>query len=172
MEKLMRRLAIGLLAAFALGCTALAVGVRFNGTPSFPAGFYMVSGKHAGKGDLVLVDVSTLPEFTVAKSRGYLNVAYSPVGKIMKRLVGVTGDRVTIDSTGVEVNGIRLKNSAPLKCDAAERPMVYYPLKDYVLGPGEVLLMSEFNPSSFDSRYFGPLHASTVEATVRPLWTW
>jgi conjugative transfer signal peptidase TraF len=90
----------------------------------------------------------------------------------MKRLVGGAGDRVTIDSAGVDVNGILLKNSAPLKCDAAGRPMVPYPLKDYVLGPDEVLLMSDYNPSSFDSRYFGPLHASTIEAAVRPLWTW
>jgi conjugative transfer signal peptidase TraF len=171
----MRRTAIGLLVVFALMCLALAFGVRYNGTPSFPAGFYMVSGKHAVKGDLVLVSLRALPAlpaFEIAKERGYLNVAYTPVEKIMKRIVGVSGDRVTIDSAGVEVNGIRLKNSAPLKFDAAGRPMILYPLKDYVLGTDEVLLMSDYNPASFDSRYFGPLHSTTIESVVRPLLTW
>jgi conjugative transfer signal peptidase TraF len=168
----MRRAAIGLLVAFALGCGALGLGLRYNGTSSFPAGFYMVTGKRAVKGDLVLVDIPEIPVFDMAKEHGYLNVAYITVGRIMKRLVGVARDRVTIDSAGVEVNGIRLKNSAPLTCDAAGRPMVSYLLKDYVLGSDEILLMSEFNPGSFDSRYFGPLHASTIEAVVRPMWTW
>jgi conjugative transfer signal peptidase TraF len=168
----MRRAAIGLLVVFALGCGALALGVRYNGTPSFPTGFYMVSGKHAVKGDLVLVSLPALPVFEMARLRGYLNVAFTPVGRIMKRLVGGSGDRVTIDANGVEVNGIRLKNSTPLTRDAAGRPMVYYPLTDYVLGPDEVLLMSDYNPASFDSRYFGPLHSTTIESVVRPLLTW
>ena len=165
----MRRAAIGLLFAFALGCGALAVGVRFNGTPSFPAGFYVVSGKHAEKGDLVLVAVPKIPVLEMAKERGYLNVAYCNVNHLLKRLVGVAGDRVTIDSTGVAVNGIRLENSAPLKLDAAGRPLVPYLLKDYVLGPDEVLLMSEYNPASFDSRYFGPVESTEIESVVRPL---
>jgi type IV secretory pathway protease TraF len=56
--------------------------------------------------------------------------------------------------------------------DAAGRPMPQYPLKDYVLDPDELLLMSEYNPASFDSRYFGPLHSTTTESVVRPLLTW
>jgi conjugative transfer signal peptidase TraF len=167
-----RRFVIGVLVVFALGCAALGCGVRFNGTSSFPSGLYMVSATHAQKGDLVMLIVPAMPVFEMAKERGYLNVAYSPVGRIMKRIVGVAGDRVTIDSAGVEVNGIRLKNSAPLIHDAAGRPMPRYPLNEYMLGPDEVLLMSDFNPSSFGSRYFGPLPTTTIESVVRPLLTW
>jgi type IV secretory pathway protease TraF len=43
----------------------------------------------------------------MAKERGYLNVAFSPTPHLLKRLVGVAGDRVTIDSAGVAINGIR-----------------------------------------------------------------
>jgi conjugative transfer signal peptidase TraF len=168
----MRRAAIGLLFAFALGCGALAVGVRINGSTSFPAGFYMVTGKHAEKGDLVLVTVPTSPTLDMARDRGYLNVAYCSVNHLLKRLVGVAGDRVTIDSAGVQVNGIRMKNSTPLKCDAAGRPLITYTIKDYVIEPGEALLMSEYNPASFDSRYFGPMPAARIESTVKPLLTW
>jgi conjugative transfer signal peptidase TraF len=140
-----RSAAIGLVVAFALGCGALGVGLRYNGTSSFPAGFYRVSGKHAVKGDLVLVDIPALPVLEMAKERGYLNVAFSPVGRIMKRLVGVAGDRVTIDSTGVQVNGTPLANSAPLPCDGVGRPLQACVL-NRIIEPNEVLLMSDTIP--------------------------
>jgi conjugative transfer signal peptidase TraF len=161
-----------LLAIGGLGCVALSSGLRFNGTPSFPEGFYLETRETARRGDLVFVSLPSSPAIDMAKDRGYLSVAYCSVNHLLKRLVGVAGDRVKIDSAGVEVNGIGLKNSAPLTYDAAGRPMVYYPIKDYVLGPDEVLLMSEYNPASFDSRYFGPLHTSAIESVVRPVWTW
>jgi conjugative transfer signal peptidase TraF len=145
--------------------------LRYNGSPSFPLGLYLASHKRAEKGDLVFVELPALPVFELAKARGYFNVAYSPVGHLMKRLAAVGGDRVTIDLAGVEVNGIRLVNSAPLPCDRAGRPLRPYALKDYVLGPNEVLLMSDYNPASFDARYFGPLSARTIESVVKPLWT-
>jgi hypothetical protein len=74
--------------------------------------------------------------------------------------------------TGVQVNGIRLAKSTPCNCDGAGRPLFPYSLKDYILGPGEVLLMSDYNPASFDSRYFGPLQETTIESIVTPLLTW
>jgi len=114
----------------------------------------------------------SLPLFTLAKERGYFNVAYSPSAHLVKRLAAVAGDRVTIDSAGVEVNGIRLANSAPCNCDGGGRPLQPYVLKDHILGPGEVLLMSDYNPASFDSRYFGPLQATTIESVIKPLLTW
>ena len=151
-----RSLAIDLLIALLLLCSAIASGLRINGTHSFPVGFYFASHKRPKKGDLVFVNPPPLPLFTLAKEREYLNIAYSPTPHLVKRLAGVAGDRVTIDSTGVEVNGSRLANSAPCNFDGAGQPLQPYLLKDYILGPGEVLLMSDYNPASFDSRYFGP----------------
>ena len=101
-----------------------------------------------------------------------LLAAYSPAAHFVKRVVALAGDRVTIDSGGVEVNGIRLANSAPLPCDGAGRPLKSYVLKDHILGSDEVLLMSDYNAASFDSRYFGPLSAEAIEAVVKPLLTW
>jgi conjugative transfer signal peptidase TraF len=166
-----RFLTIGLLVAGALGCGAIAAGLRYNGTSSFPVGFYVACSKHPAKGDLVLANIASLPGFEMARTRGYFNVAYSPSAHILKRLVGVAGDRVTIDSAGVEINGVRLKNSTPLPRDAAGRPLQAYFLKEYVLAAGEILLMSDYNPSSFDSRYFGPLQATAIESVVRSVLT-
>jgi conjugative transfer signal peptidase TraF len=167
----MRRVAIGLLVALLLGYGAIAAGLRYNGSHSFPVGLYLAVHKRSEKGDLVFVELPALPIFELAKARGYFNVAYSPAGHLMKRLAATAGDRVTIDSGGVEVNGIRLANSAPRNFDGGGRPLRPYVLHDYVLGPDEVLLMSDYNPASFDSRYFGPVTAGSIEAVVTPLWT-
>jgi conjugative transfer signal peptidase TraF len=122
----------------------------------------------------VFVDPPALPLFALAKERGYLGAGYSAAGTdaLIKRLTGVAGDRVTIDSAGVEVNGIRLANSAPCNFDGAGRPLQPCALKDHILGPGEVLLMSDYSPASFDSRYFGILPATTIESVITPLLTW
>ena len=166
-----RSASIGLLVSFALGWAAIEAGLRINGTCSFPVGLYLVTHKRSERGDLVFADVPPLPIFEMAKDRGYLNVAFSPVGRIMKRLVGVAGDRVTIDSTGVQVNGTPLANSAPLPCDGVGRPLQACVL-NRILEPNEVLLMSDYNPASFDSRYFGPIEATSIELVVRPVLTW
>ena len=167
-----RVLAAGLVVALVLVCGAIAAGLRINGTHSFPVGLYLVRRKRPEKGDLVFVNPPALPIFTLARERGYLNVAYSAAPHLLKRLAGVAGDRVTIDSAGVQVNGIRLANSAPCKCDGAGRPLQACLLKDHILGPDEVLLMSDYNPASFDSRYFGPLQETTIESVIIPLLTW
>jgi len=172
LEKLVRLAALGIVSVLFLGWLAIASGVRFNGSQSFPDGLYLATCQHPHKGDLVFVNIPTTPIFVMAGERGYLNVAYSPTPHLLKRLVGVAGDRVTIDSEGVEVNGVRLTNSTPLFFDKGGRPLQPCLLKNYILGPDEVLLMSDYNPSSFDSRYFGPLQATAIESVMRPIITW
>jgi conjugative transfer signal peptidase TraF len=154
--------------------TAIAAGLRINGTHSFPVGLYLATSKRPQKGDLLFLDPPSLPFFALAKEREYLGAGFSPAGcgALIKRLVGEAGDSVTIDSAGVEVNGIRLANSTPRNCDGAGRPLGPYLLKDYILGPGEILLMSDYSPESFDARYFGPLQATTIESVIIPLLTW
>ena len=168
---MVRRAAIALVLALLLLCGALAAGLRVNGTHSEPLGLYWAIGKQPEKDDLVFVSPPDTPLFKMAKERGYLNVGYSPTPHLIKRLVGVSGDRVTINARGVEVNGIRLVNSASLPFDGAGRPLQFYSLQNYTLGPNEVLLMSDYSSASFDSRYFGPLPSATLK-TVKPLLTW
>jgi conjugative transfer signal peptidase TraF len=153
---------------------AIAAGLRINGTHSFPVGFYLAMRKSPEKGDLVFVDPPASPPFALAKSRGYLGAGFSAAGCgfLIKRLAGVAGDRVTIDSAGVALNGIRLVNSAPRTRDGAGRPLEAYILTDHILAPDEVLLMSDYSPESFDARYFGPLSRTTIESVIKPLLTW
>ena len=39
------------------------------------------------------------------------------------------------------------------------------------LGPGELLVLGD-TATSFDSRYFGPVHTDAVVATYREVWRW
>jgi type IV secretory pathway protease TraF len=101
-----------------------------------PVSLYLAIHKQPATGDLVFVSVPLVPILVMAKERGYLNVAYSPVRR-MKRMVAGAG-----------------------------RPLQPCVLTDHILGPDEVLFMSDYNPISFDCRYFGPLQSATIESVV------
>jgi hypothetical protein len=62
-----RSLTIVLLIVLLSVCGAIAAGLRFNGTRSFPVGFYSVGQKRPQKGDLVIVDLPALPSFYAGK---------------------------------------------------------------------------------------------------------
>jgi conjugative transfer signal peptidase TraF len=167
---------------FALGCLAGAVGLRLvfalrlrvNGTDSEPVGIYWAVAKVPTRGDFAFVLPPALPIFKVALERGYLSAGQSPVGTcaLIKQVVALGGDRVTIDQEGVQVNGVLLKNSAPSLADAAGRPTPACWLINYTLEGDQVLLMSDYSPASFDGRYFGPLPATTIQPVIVPVITW
>src|SRR4029077_12015363 len=114
------------------------------------------------------------PIFNLAKERGYLAAGPSPAGTcgLIKQVAALSGDRVTIGVQGVQVNGVLLKNSAPRPTDEAGRPLSAYELSDYALRSEEVLLMSDYNPASFDGRYFGPLSKTTIQSVIVQVITW
>jgi conjugative transfer signal peptidase TraF len=167
---------------FALGCLAgvagmwvvCAIGLRVNGTDSEPIGIYWAISKAPAKGDLVFALPPAQPIFKLAKERGYLAAGPGPAGTcgLIKQVAAVGGDRITIDAEGVRVNGILLKNSAPRPADEAGRPLHAYELSDYQLGAEEVLLVSDYNPASFDGRYFGPFSRATIQSVIVPILTW
>ena len=167
---------------FALGCLAgvagvwavCATGLRINGTDSEPIGIYWAISKPPSNGDIVFVLPPAAPIFKLAKERGYLPAGPSPAGTcgLIKQVAALSGDRVTIGVQGVQVNGVLLKNSAPRPADEAGRPLRAYELSDYALRSEEVLLMSDYNPASFDGRYFGPLSKTTIQSVIVPVITW
>ena len=172
--KSFRALAISCLGGLALLWAVCQAGLRINGTHSEPVGIYWAISKPPARGDFVFVLPPASPIFKLAKDRGYLAAGPSPAGTcaLIKQVAAVAGDRVTIGSTGVRVNGIVLKNSTPRLADEAGRPMPPYQLTDYTLGNDEVLLMSDYNPASFDGRYFGPLSKTSIQSVIVPILTW
>ncbi len=89
------------------------VGIRFNESPSFPIGLYMINDK---SGQLVEFCPAE-PFASLAMQRAYRSLGNCPDGgaPLMKPEVARPGDIVDFDSRGVEVNGKLLPNSAPLR---------------------------------------------------------
>ena len=155
-----RNLALWLLTLFGLFILMVAVshaaGVRINTTGSFPRGIYLVKHGQVKRGDLVAFYPPDTEVFRMAAERGYIHkdwlLGNTP---LLKRVVAIVGDSVTINSRGVTVNSVYLPNSKQVTKDDHARPLPNITVKNYRLQTGEILLMSEYSQWSFDSRYCG-----------------
>ncbi|GHV19458.1 conjugal transfer protein TraF [Planctomycetales bacterium] len=139
-----------------------------NKSPSFPRGIYRLIERSPASGELVFFAPPDAEIFREAQVRGY----FKRGDYLLKKLVATSGDVVTIDATGVTVNGHRLPNSQPRAFDGAGRPLQAAVLRDYRLAGGEVLLMSDYSPQSWDARYFGVQNEAGITGAARPVWLW
>jgi conjugative transfer signal peptidase TraF len=152
---------------------AYVAGIRLNTTPSIPVGIYRLTDEPIVIGAYVLFCPPPAPVFEMAKVRGYLGAGFCPggYGHLMKKILAVQDDVVSIGTDGVQVNGQLLPLSTPIKLDGSGRTLPNYDAS-WVLGSAEVLVMSDSNPGSFDGRYFGPIQRSQIEGVIRPVYTW
>ena len=155
--------------ALLVGCWL--AGLRLNLTGSLPIGLYLVSRAAPSHGALVLI---CLPPAVAAfaKARGFVPRGGSCPGGVMpvgKRVLATPGDTVTVTIGGLVLNGVSVLNSGALAADRKGRPLPRLRLGRYVVGPGELWVFSSYSPSSFDSRYFGPVPAAQVYASLRRL---
>lgn len=133
----------------------------------------MASGAAPGRGALVLI---CLPPEVAAfgTERGYVPRGGACPGGVLpvgKAVLAIVGDTVTVTPSGLLVNGGPVPNSQPLLSDRKGRPLPRLAVGRYVVRLGELWVLSSYSRLSFDSRYFGPLEADHVRASVRPLWT-
>jgi conjugative transfer signal peptidase TraF len=172
-----RRLIFGIAGA-AAGAFAIVAGCRsaglwINTTDSMPMGLWRQTPDQAPRpGDVVLLCLPATPATALAQARGYIQPGPCPTGQeiLLKPIVAGAGDVVTVSSAAVSVNGRMIANSAPLHQDSRGRPLPAYPGGTYRVPAGEIWLVSPHNRRSFDSRYFGPVPASLIRSTVRPVW--
>lgn len=89
---------------------------------------------------------------------------------LFKPIVAMPGDIVQVASEGIRVNGKMLINSQSQTIDQHGRPMT--PMQEglYKVEQGTVWLVSQHNPKSFDSRYFGPVPIGHIAGTMQPVW--
>jgi conjugative transfer signal peptidase TraF len=161
-------LALAGLALLGLGlATALepAPYLVWNGSASAPLGLYWVAhDRLPERGDLVLArppdDASAL-----AVARGYLPAKVP----LVKRVAAMAGDVVCANSGIVIINDRVVAET--LLVDAQGRPLPAWN-GCRTLQAGEVFLLIEGVPASFDGRYFGPVARSAVIRRLVPLWTW
>jgi conjugative transfer signal peptidase TraF len=167
-------LAVGSAAALAVGFACYAAGVRVNTTRSIPVGLYLTSSAPVNKGAYVLLCPPPTGVFDEARQRGYIGSGLCPggYGYMMKKVLAAKADVVSLTDEGVRVNGLLLPLSAPLKADKAGRPLQRYRANSFELGNSEVLLMSDVSRTSFDSRYFGPIHVAQIKSVIEPVFVW
>ena len=164
-------LVIGL-TSIAGAAAGLRLGVGLNVSRSAPRGIYRTVADAPARGELV---VACLPPALGAfgRTRGYLRPGGCPGGAqpVLKRIGAVAGDRVELDGDGVTVSGIRLLARPIEAFDSAGRQLPHAAFGSRVAVPGEVWLFGPSPDRSWDSRYFGPVPATSLRWVVRPLLT-
>ncbi|AZU56140.1 S26 family signal peptidase [Ralstonia pseudosolanacearum] len=99
----------------------------------------------------------------LAAQRGYLPTRVP----LLKRVGAIAPQEVCIAGGIVRIDGV--PSAAVLRADRLGRPLPAWQ-QCRRLAPGELFLLSVTNPASFDSRYFGPVAASTVIGVAHPVW--
>ncbi|KGC45821.1 S26 family signal peptidase [Burkholderia pseudomallei] len=99
----------------------------------------------------------------LAAQRGYLPT-HIP---LLKRIGAVAPQQVCIVGRSVRIDGVPVATALP--ADRMGRPLPSWQ-QCRRLEPGELFLLSVTNPSSFDSRYFGPIATSAVIGVAHPVW--
>ena len=169
-----------LFACVAVGLVALCapavmqVGARdrvlvvYNPSNSVPRGWYRI-GRMEGAASLHVgsIVLARLPADVAAfaAQRGYLPDRVP----ILKRIGALSPQSVCVREQVVRIDGVMVANARTL--DGVHRPLQAWP-QCRSLAVGELFLLSDTNPASFDSRYFGPIFASAVLGVAQPLWTW
>ena len=154
--------------------TARSVGLRINDTASMPRGLWQVAAVDAPlrRGQIVTVCLPDTGPIEEATARGYIPPGTCADGRepLVKPVVAVAGDVVTVAPEGIAVDGQPVENTAPLVRDSAGRPLRPVPAGTYPVPSGQIWLLSGHDPRSFDSRYFGPVPAANVQGVARPVW--
>jgi len=89
----------------------------------------------------------------------------STIPDLIKRVVGLPGESVTIDNGSVFINGEKLNESYlpdGVITSTANAPNKCSPQAPCVVPPGQVWVMGDNRGDSKDSRYFGPIDESTI----------
>lgn len=138
--------------------------VVYNPTDSVARGWYLIEPPVALRvGSVALV---RLPAGVAAfaAQRGYLPKEVP----ILKRIGAVAPQSVCVRGQAVHIDGAAV--ATVLAHDGKRRPLQPW-AQCRVLTDGELFLLSDVHPASFDSRYFGPIDASAVLGTASPIWT-
>lgn len=173
-----RAFALSGIGALSLVFFSYACGARINRTNSLPKGLYWSVSKTPERGDIVAFWPDGSEPFRLARARGYIlpgvynksdGIGY---GLMLKRLMGLPGDTVSIIDDGVIVNGVLLPNTKPLSRDNIGHPLPVVRIHDHLLSEHEALFVSDHLPRSYDARYFGVQDMRQIVEVVVPVYLW
>lgn len=131
-------------------------GFVYNNTASMSLGFYKLDKLEKytpKKEDIIVLKIPKIDN------------------KLLKKVVGVAGDKVIVSPKGVYINDMLLKNSDIFEFGNDGKPLQAN-FMNKVLEEDEIFVMGE-NNMSYDSRYFGVvnLKVSKIEK-ISKFYTW
>jgi conjugative transfer signal peptidase TraF len=142
-------------------------GLRFNDSKSMPLGLYRIVPRPSPYAGLCLPSdiMHSARQAGLSLERGECPDGLQPV---LKALYWATpAAPVVLNQDGFTVAGKRLANTRPKAASRVGKPLTHYPFGTFTQG---VFAISDFHPDSFDSRYFGPVPASSVRFYVEPVF--
>ncbi len=145
-------------------------GVRVNTSSSLLLGLYIRTNQVSAS---LIEFCPSEPFASVSRDRGYRVRGFTCPDRavpLLKPVVARAGDIVKVSPAGIAVNGRLLPNTAPLRLDAANRPLQSWPSGTYRVHPGTVWVASTYSRGSYDSRYIGPVEEKSIRGRLRPLW--
>ncbi len=159
---------LSLAALYASAAVHFPMQLVYNPSDSVPPGWYRIGPMHAAGslhvGSIVLARLPADAAALAARRR------YLPAGiPLLKRIGAVAPQWVCVREHIVRIDGAAVATA--LAQDSRRRPLQAWS-HCRQLARGELFLLSDTSPASFDSRYFGPIAASAVIGVARPLWTW
>jgi len=137
----------------------------YNPSASAPRGWYWVSPARALRvNDYVLVNLPAGAK-RLAAERHYLPETVP----LLKRIGALSDQFVCVRDHSLWIDGALAATA--LTHDGKGRELIgWHDCR--VLDSDEILLVSRDNSTSFDSRYFGPIHRFQVVGKASPLWVW
>lgn len=136
----------------------------YNASASAPIGLYWIDNRPVERGDFVLVRVPERVRNLVAERR-YL----PPDVPLLKRVVGMNGDRICRRGEEIFVNGMVVATAK--RRDGQDRDMPDWH-GCHILTEHTVFLLQD-HPQSFDGRYFGPVDRRLIIGRATRLrFTW
>lgn len=172
----MRKLSIFLLIVFSFFEIFIFIlsqlGYRLNPSDSIPIGLYKISNSSSFKNKYIIFCPDNRDEFSQAVDRGYIDNGFcqSGFGYMMKKVVAIAGDVISVTDKGVIVNNKLQPYSTPLKKDGANRALNQWRINDYQLKNNELLTMTDQDRWSFDGRYYGLVKANQIKGVITPIW--
>ena len=134
----------------------------WNASTSAPVGFYRMIAGAPKKGDFVLVRAPK-PVSQLASSRHNIPTNVP----LVKRIAAIAKDHVCAARRVILINGDAVARQ--LERDSSGRKMRLWQ-GCRLLQEGEYFLLMAEAPSSFDSRYFGPVMRENLIGRLVPLW--
>ena len=128
----------------------------YNPSESAPLGWYRIEMiDEVSHGDLVVANL-TEEASSLAAQRGYL----PPGIPVIKTVMALDGDTICEAGSLLHINGMPTVQLLPV--DKAGRPLPSPWKVCRQLRAGEVLLLSDRTPDSFDGRYFGAVRKADI----------